>query len=81
MKPSMIFVKEFLNRGESDALLERIRSEGDFKQNYIQLYGRKAKKYSLFPRRASLFQETVRGCATRITSVPAYKQWGLISIN
>ena len=42
MKPDVIFVKEFLNRGESDALLERIRTEADFKQNYIQLFGRKA---------------------------------------
>ena len=32
----------FLNEGEADRLLERIRSEADFKQNYIQLYGRKA---------------------------------------
>lgn len=42
MKPDVIFVKGFLNRPEADVLLERIRSEADFKQSYIQLYGRKA---------------------------------------
>jgi alkylated DNA repair dioxygenase AlkB len=35
-------VHGFLSREEADALLDRIRSEADFKQNYIQLYGRKA---------------------------------------
>jgi len=39
--PDVVFVPDFLNRGEADTLLERIRSEADLKQNYIQLFGRK----------------------------------------
>lgn len=40
--PDVVFVSNFLIRDEADALLSRIRSEADFRQNYIQLYGRKA---------------------------------------
>jgi len=40
--PDVALIPGFLNKRESDRLLERIRSEADFKQNYIQLYGRKA---------------------------------------
>lgn len=39
---NVTLIPNFLNEGEADRLLERIRSEADFKQNYIQLYGRKA---------------------------------------
>jgi alkylated DNA repair dioxygenase AlkB len=42
MKPNVIFIPGFLTCGEADALLGRIRAEAAFKQNYIQLYGRKA---------------------------------------
>jgi alkylated DNA repair dioxygenase AlkB len=40
--PDVVFVRGFLTREEADALLERIHSEAQFNQNYIQLYGRKA---------------------------------------
>ena len=40
--PDIIFVPGFLSRQAADALLSHIRSEADFKQNYIQLFGRKA---------------------------------------
>jgi len=40
--PNVVFVHEFLSGEEADALLGRIRSESNFQQNYIQLYGRKA---------------------------------------
>jgi alkylated DNA repair dioxygenase AlkB len=42
MEPDVIYVPGFLGRDEADALLERIRTAGDFRQNYIQLYGTKA---------------------------------------
>jgi alkylated DNA repair dioxygenase AlkB len=38
----VVFVSGFLSCEDADALLSRIRSEAEFKQNYIQLYGRKA---------------------------------------
>lgn len=41
-KPDVVFVSGFLSREHADALLGRIRSEAEFKQNYIQLYGPKA---------------------------------------
>lgn len=41
MEPDVIYVPSFLGRDEADALLERIRAAGEFRQNYIQLYGRK----------------------------------------
>lgn len=41
-KPDVVFVSNFLTREEADALLSLIRSEADFRQNYIQLFGRKA---------------------------------------
>ncbi len=40
--PDIIFVPGFLSREAADALLAHIRSEADFKQNYIQLFGPKA---------------------------------------
>jgi len=40
--PDIIIVPGFLSREEADGLLSRIRSEADFKQNYIQFFGRKA---------------------------------------
>lgn len=39
--PDVVLASGFLGREEADALLERIRSEADFQQNYIQLFGRK----------------------------------------
>jgi alkylated DNA repair dioxygenase AlkB len=42
MTPDVIYVRGFLTQGEADVLLERIRSEAEFRQNYIQLYGPKA---------------------------------------
>ena len=42
MKPDRAFVRGFLSWQEADALLDRIRSEAAFRQNYIQLYGHKA---------------------------------------
>jgi alkylated DNA repair dioxygenase AlkB len=41
-RPDVVFVRGFLSREEADALLGRVRSEANFQQNYIQLYGRKA---------------------------------------
>src|ERR1700740_80777 len=41
-EPDVLFLPNFLSWDEADALLSRIRSEADFRQNYIQLYGRKA---------------------------------------
>ena len=41
-KPDVVYVPGFLGREEADALLERIRAETEFRQNYIQLFGRKA---------------------------------------
>ncbi len=40
--PDVVFVPSFLSREEADALLSRIRTEADFKQNYIQIFGPKA---------------------------------------
>jgi alkylated DNA repair dioxygenase AlkB len=42
MKPDVVFIPEFLTRAEADELLARINTTADFRQNYIQLYGRKA---------------------------------------
>jgi alkylated DNA repair dioxygenase AlkB len=42
MNPDVIFIPAFLNRTEADGLLGRICAEADFKQNYIQLFGRRA---------------------------------------
>ncbi|MBZ5503823.1 MAG: alpha-ketoglutarate-dependent dioxygenase AlkB, partial [Acidobacteriia bacterium] len=39
MEPDVAFIEKFLAREESDALLDRIRSESEFKQNQINLYG------------------------------------------
>lgn len=41
-EPNVVFVRQFLSREEADALMERIRTEAEFRQNYIQLYGCKA---------------------------------------
>jgi hypothetical protein len=41
MTPDVIVVPSFLKPHEADALLERIRGEAEFRQTYIQLYGRK----------------------------------------
>ena len=41
MTPDVIYLRGFLSPGESDALLERIRYNAEFRQNYIQLFGRK----------------------------------------
>jgi len=40
--PDVIFVPGFLSHAEADALLERIHCQAEFRQNYIQLFGRKA---------------------------------------
>jgi alkylated DNA repair dioxygenase AlkB len=39
--PAVILVPGFLSRERADALLERIRAESGFRQNYIQLFGGK----------------------------------------
>lgn len=39
--PNVVLVRGFLSREKADALLERIRVESEFKQNYIQLFGSK----------------------------------------
>jgi alkylated DNA repair dioxygenase AlkB len=41
-KPDVVFVPRFLGPEETDALLWRIRTQVEFVQNFIQLYGRKA---------------------------------------
>ncbi len=40
--PEIVYIRDFLSTTEADALLARIRIEGEFKQNYIHLFGRKA---------------------------------------
>jgi alkylated DNA repair dioxygenase AlkB len=42
IKPDVLYIPDFLTPEEADDLLRRIRSEADFRQNYIQLYGKKA---------------------------------------
>jgi len=42
LKPDVVFVPKFLTQPEADELLARIQTTADFRQNYIQLYGRKA---------------------------------------
>jgi len=39
--PAVVLVPGFLSRERADALLERIRAESEFRQNYIQLFGGK----------------------------------------
>ena len=39
--PDVVLVPGFLGREKADALLEHIRAESEFKQNYIQLFGSK----------------------------------------
>lgn len=41
-EPNLVVVHQFLSREEADVPLQRIRTEAEFRQNYIQLYGRKA---------------------------------------
>jgi alkylated DNA repair dioxygenase AlkB len=41
-KPDVVLLSGFLRHEEANTLLERIRSEAEFQQNYIQCYGRKA---------------------------------------
>jgi alkylated DNA repair dioxygenase AlkB len=41
-RPDVLYIPDFLTKGEAEYLLRRIRSEADFRQNYIQLYGKKA---------------------------------------
>jgi len=41
LKPDVSYVPDFL-QAKADELLTRIRTGADFRQNYIQLYGRKA---------------------------------------
>jgi alkylated DNA repair dioxygenase AlkB len=40
-KPDVVLLPSFLSGKESDALLGHIRSKADFRQNHIQLFGRK----------------------------------------
>jgi alkylated DNA repair dioxygenase AlkB len=40
--PDVVFIPGFLNHAEADALLQRIHCQAEFRQNYIQLFGRKA---------------------------------------
>jgi alkylated DNA repair dioxygenase AlkB len=42
IKPNVLYIPDFLTPEEAEDLLRRIRSEADFRQNYIQLYGKKA---------------------------------------
>jgi hypothetical protein len=39
-KPNVVFVSGFLSHEDADALLERIRSESDFRQNYYNYTGK-----------------------------------------
>lgn len=41
-KPDVLYIPDFLTQAEADELLARIRTAADFRQNYIQIYGRKA---------------------------------------
>ena len=41
-KPDLVIIPGFLGKTEADALLQRIRTEGEFKQNYIRFYRRNA---------------------------------------
>jgi alkylated DNA repair dioxygenase AlkB len=40
--PDVVLVRGFLSREKADALLDRIRTHSEFRQNYIELFGRKA---------------------------------------
>ena len=40
--PHVVLIPTFLTEAEGDELLARINTAADFRQNYIQLYGRKA---------------------------------------
>jgi alkylated DNA repair dioxygenase AlkB len=40
--PDVLYIPDFLTPEQADDLLKRIGSEADFRQNYIQLYGKKA---------------------------------------
>jgi alkylated DNA repair dioxygenase AlkB len=42
MKPDVVFIPGFLSQAEADELFARVNKAADFRQNYIQLYGRKA---------------------------------------
>jgi hypothetical protein len=41
-KPDVVFVPKFLPQAEADELLARIKTAVDFRQNHIELFGRKA---------------------------------------
>jgi hypothetical protein len=41
--PDIVLIPSFLPCSEADAVMERIRIGAEFRQNYIQLYGPKAK--------------------------------------
>ncbi|MFY9701668.1 MAG: alpha-ketoglutarate-dependent dioxygenase AlkB [Terriglobales bacterium] len=41
-KPDVLYIPDFLTQAEADELLARIGTAADFRQNYIQIYGRKA---------------------------------------
>ena len=40
MKPDVVYIPNFLPQAKADELLARIKADADFRQNYIQLYGR-----------------------------------------
>jgi len=42
LKPDVLYVPDFLPQAKADEFLAVIRAGADFRQNYIQLYGRKA---------------------------------------
>jgi alkylated DNA repair dioxygenase AlkB len=73
MKPDVVFVPGFLGLDEADALIERIRTEAKFRQNFIQLYGRKA-----VPRLAAWYgtwdYPYSKGVVLKAAPMPAYLQ-------
>ena len=73
MAPDVVFVPGFLQKEEADSLVERIRATAEFRQNYIQLYGRKA-----VPRLEAWYgtwdYPYSKGVMLKAAPVPAYLQ-------
>jgi alkylated DNA repair dioxygenase AlkB len=71
--PDVALLPGFLAKGEADALLERIRAEAGFRQNYIKIYGEKA-----IPRLEAWYgawdYPYAKGIVLKAAPMPAYLQ-------
>lgn len=72
-KPDVVVSSGFLTLHEADALLEAIRSNANFQQNYIQIYGKRA-----IPRREAWYGSWdypySSGIVLKAAPIPAYLQ-------